>query len=140
MTGVTTATPLHQLRRRVRTGFTLIELVVVMAIIALLLTIALPRYFHSLDNGRGAVQRQNLSTIRDAIDKFFGDLGRYPDALDELVTKRYLREVPLDPVSEQRDWVVIAPPDTTLAGAVYDIRPATDKDGERGNAGTGVKP
>jgi len=130
-------TPLH----RLRAGFTLIELVVVMTIIALLLTIALPRYFHSLDNGRSAVQRQNLATLRDAIDKFFGDLGRYPDALDELVTRHYLRDVPLDPVTEQRDWVIVAPPDAALAGAVYDIRPAGDKTAERGGgAGTEARP
>jgi general secretion pathway protein G len=103
-------------------GFTLIELIVVMSIIALLLTLALPRYFHSLDNGRIMVQRQNIATLRDAIDKFFGDQGRYPDTLDELVTKRYLREVPLDPLTERRDWATVAPQDTTQ-GAVYDVRP-----------------
>jgi general secretion pathway protein G len=107
-------------------GFTLIELVVVMAVIGLLLTIALPRYMHSLDNGRAVVQRQNAATIRDAIDKFFGDQGRYPDALDELVSRRYLREVPLDPVSEDRNWVVVAPPDSNTPGAVYDVHPAVD--------------
>jgi general secretion pathway protein G len=121
-------------------GFTLIELVVVMALIALLLTISLPRYFHSLDNGRNAVHRQNLATIRDAIDKFFGDQGRYPDTLDELVTKRYLREVPLDPLTEQRNWVVVAPPDTALPGAVYDVRPGQPRDGERDAARVGGKP
>ncbi len=57
----------------------------------------MPRYFSVLDNGRLNVQRQNVATIRDAIDKFFGDQGKYPDSLDELVSKRYLRQVPLDP-------------------------------------------
>ena len=104
-------------------GFTLIELIVVMTIIALLLTLALPRYFHSLDSGRAMVQRQNLSTLRDAIDKFFGDQGRYPDTLEDLVAKRYLREVPIDPMTERRDWTIVAPQDTSQ-GSVYDVRPA----------------
>jgi general secretion pathway protein G len=103
-------------------GFTLIEMLVVMTIIALLLTLAVPRYFHSLEYGRATVQKQNVATIRDAIDKFYGDLGRYPDTLDELVTKRYLRQVPVDPVSETSSWVLIAPQDTTL-GNVFDIQP-----------------
>jgi general secretion pathway protein G len=108
---------------RAREGaFTLIEMLVVMTIIALLLTLAVPRYFHSLDYGRANVQRQNVATIRDAIDKFYGDLGRYPDTLDELVTKRYLRQVPVDPVSETSNWVLIAPQDTTL-GNVFDVQP-----------------
>lgn len=117
--------------QRSRVGFTLIELVVVMAVIGLLLTIALPRYMHTLDNGRSAVQRQNVATIRDAIDKFYGDMGRYPDALDELVTRRYLRDVPLDPVSEQRNWVVVPPPDSAQPGSVYDVHPAVDSEGSK---------
>lgn len=112
------------LRRRARgpRGFTLLEMLVVMTLIALLLTLALPRYFHALDYGRGNVQRQNVATIRDAIDKFHGDLGRYPDSLEELVTRRYLRQVPVDPVSETSNWIVVAPADTTQ-GNVYDIQP-----------------
>jgi general secretion pathway protein G len=111
------------LRRAVgRHGFTLIEMLVVMTLIAMLLTLAIPRYFSALDNGRLNVQRQNLATMRDAIDKFFGDRGKYPDSLDELVAKRYLRQVPVDPVSESANWVVVAPEDTTL-GAVYDVQP-----------------
>ena len=102
-------------------GFTLIEMLVVMTLIALLLTLAVPRYFSSLDNGRQTVQRQNLATMRDAIDKFYGDQGRYPDTLDELVAKRYLRSVPIDPVSETSNWVVSAPVDPTQ-GAVYDVQ------------------
>jgi general secretion pathway protein G len=105
-----------------RRGFTLIEMLVVMTLIAMLLTLAVPRYFSALDNGRLNVQRQNLATMRDAIDKFFGDQGKYPDSLDELVAKRYLRQVPIDPVSESSTWVVVAPEDTTL-GAVYDVQP-----------------
>jgi general secretion pathway protein G len=104
-------------------GFTLIELVVVLTLIGLLLTIAAPRYFHIIDRGRDSVQRQNVSTIRDAIDKFYGDLGRYPDSLDELVTRRYLRQVPVDPTTEQPSWTIVAPADPTQ-GAVYDIQPA----------------
>ena len=103
-------------------GFTLIEMLVVMTIIALLLTLAVPRYFHSLAYGRANVQKQNVATIRDAIDKFYGDLGRYPDTLDELVAKRYLRHVPVDPVSETTNWVLVAPEDTTL-GSVFDVQP-----------------
>ena len=103
-------------------GFTLIELVVVMALIGLLISLAAPRYFHVVDNGRVSVQRQNQAVIRDAVDKFAGDLGRYPDTLEELVAKRYLREVPQDPVSGSREWEVIAPSDG-IAGAIYDVRP-----------------
>ena len=111
-------------RRRRRCGFTLIEIVVVLTLIALLLTIAVPRYFATLDRGRLQVQQQNVAIVRDAIDKFYGDLGRYPETLEELVTKRYLRQVPVDPVSEKANWVVIAPPDAST-GAVFDLKPAS---------------
>ena len=104
-------------------GFTLIELMVVMATIALLLTLAVPRYFHAIDNGKLSVQRQNIATIRDAIDKFYGDQARYPESLQELVQARYLRSVPVDPLTEAPNWIVVAPPDPTL-GAVFDVRSA----------------
>ncbi|MDH5331637.1 MAG: type II secretion system GspH family protein, partial [Aquincola sp.] len=77
-----------------RRGFTLIEMLVVMTLIALLLTLAVPRYFSTIDNGRLNVQQQNVASLRDAIDKYFGDQGKYPDSLDDLVAKRYLRQVP----------------------------------------------
>lgn len=114
--------PSHRPEVRTSAGFTLIEMLVVMTLIALLLTLAVPRYFHSLDTGRATVQRQNVATIRDAIDKFYGDLGRYPDTLDELVAKRYLRQVPFDPVSESTSWVTVPPQDPTL-GSVFDVQP-----------------
>jgi general secretion pathway protein G len=104
-------------------GFTLIELMVVMATIALLLTLAVPRYFHAIDNGKVSVQRQNIATIRDAIDKFYGDQARYPETLEELVQARYLRSVPVDPLTDAPNWIVVAPQDPAL-GAVFDVRSA----------------
>ena len=105
-----------------RRGFTLIEMMVVLTLIAMLLTLAIPRYFAALDNGRLSVQRQNVATIRDAIDKFYGDQGKYPDSLDELVARRYLRQLPVDPVTELSNWTLVAPPDPTQ-GVVYDVQP-----------------
>jgi general secretion pathway protein G len=114
----------HALRRKSRTSsaFTLIELLVVMAIVATLLTLAVPRYFHSTDKAREAVLKQNLAQMREAIDKFYADRGRYPDSLDDLVARKYLRSVPLDPVTEStQTWSLISP-DPTARGGVFDVR------------------
>ncbi len=102
-------------------GFTLIELIVVLTLIAILLTIAVPRYFKVVDSGKLRVQHQNIAVMRDALDKYNGDQGRYPDRLQDLVDKRYLREIPVDPVSESTEWIVLAPP-AERAGAVYDVQ------------------
>src|SRR4051812_9966109 len=103
-------------------GFTLIEVLVVLAILALLLSIAAPRYFGSVDRSRETVLKQNLFQIRDALDKYFADVGRYPDTLEDLVTKRYLRGAPLDPVTgSTATWIVVAPQDRQKGG-VYDVR------------------
>ena len=103
-------------------GFTLIELMVVLAIIALLLTVAAPRYFGSLENSKEVTLKQDLATMRDAIDKFRGDLGVYPDTLDMLVERRYLRAIPADPITESATtWRVVAPPEPEK-GKVYDVK------------------
>jgi general secretion pathway protein G len=103
-------------------GFTLIELLVVLAIIGGLLAIAAPRYLHRADLAKETVLLSDLATMRDAVDKFFGDTGRYPASLDELVTRRYLRRIPPDPITESTDsWVVVAPP-APDQGAVYDVK------------------
>ena len=109
-------------------GFTLIELVVVMAIIGLLLTIAVPRYMHSIERGKEQVRQQNVAVMRNAIDQYYGDNGQYPETLDELVAKHYLRAVPVDPVNGDDKWAVIASPDETKPG-VYDVAPASAPQG-----------
>ena len=109
-----------------RRGFTLIELLVVMAIIATLLSIVAPRYYDSVKRAEEAALKQNLALMRDAIDKHYADTGRYPDSLEELVTRRYLRQVPLDPVTGARDsWVLAAPPPPE-PGRVYDVKSGSE--------------
>lgn len=107
-------------------GFTLIELLVVMAIIALLLTIVSPRYFTSVDRAREAVLKQNLSILRDAIDKYHADTGRYPASLNQLAEDRYIRAVPVDPITEEDVWVELPPPDPEMDG-VFDVHTTSDK-------------
>lgn len=103
-----------------QSGFTLIELLVVFTILALLLTLATPRYLKTMEAGKSKVQAQNIATLRDAIDKFRADQGRYPSQLDEIVAKQYLRQIPLDPVSGTRDWRSLPPPNSGETG-IYDI-------------------
>jgi len=105
-----------------KTGFTLIELLVVLAVIATLLTIALPRYFSGLEKSREAVLQQNLSMLRETLDKYYGDKGKYPDALDELVSSKYLRNLPVDPMTDSNATWVSIPPDQPELGGVYDVR------------------
>ena len=121
--------------RRTRTaGFTLLELMVVMAIIASLMTLALPRYFHSVERSREAVLKQDLHIMRDAIDKFLADRGRYPLTLEELAEKRYLRRVPSDPITDSAaSWVIVPPPEAASREGVYDVHsgaPGNSLDGE----------
>ena len=114
-----------------RRGFTLIELVVVMAIVALLISIAAPRYFKHVDRAKEAVLRQSLFVMRDAIDKFHGDMGRYPLTLDELVVKEYLRKVPVDPLTESAEsWVGIPYPGKEVG--TYDVHSGAPGDGSDG--------
>lgn len=103
-------------------GFTLIELMVVMAIIATLLAIAMPRYFSSLESSQEASLRQTLFVVRDSLDKHYGDTGRYPDSLAELVQRRYLRAMPVDPITESSDTWLILPPPPGVPGTVGDLR------------------
>lgn len=112
------------MKRRMRTGkgFTLIELLVVLSVIALMLTLALPHYFHSIDASKEKILAENLQVTRDAIDKFYGDLGRYPESLDELVGRHYLRSLPFDPITDSATTWLLVPPDEQFPGNVYNIK------------------
>ncbi|MEQ1668126.1 MAG: prepilin-type N-terminal cleavage/methylation domain-containing protein [Sulfuriferula sp.] len=121
-------------RRIKSSGFTLVELLVVMAIIALLLSLAAPRYFNSVEKSKEAVLRENLMLTRQALDKYYGDNGKYPDTLDQLVSKRYLRSLPLDPITDSNTTWVIVPPAEAEKGEVFDL-----KSGAPGNARDGTE-
>ena len=104
-----------------QTGFTLIELLVVMAIIATLLSIVAPRYFDSIEKAKEAVLRQDLKVMRDAIDQFYADFGKYPLDLEELVDRRYLRSIPIDPMTESNTTWIEMPPQNEDEEGVYDV-------------------
>lgn len=121
------------MRIRQGKGFTLIELLVVMVIIATLLSIAAPRYFGHLERAREAALRETLSVTRDALDKYLADHDSYPDRLDDLVSKRYIRALPIDPMTDSKDtWQVVAPPSPGMRGNVYDIRSGAEGNGTDG--------
>ena len=114
-------------------GFTLIELMVVLAIIATLLSLIAPRYFHSVDKSKEAALKADLNGMRDAIDKYYGDNAKYPATLEDLVAKKYLRSIPPDPVTgSDQTWILISPGDPEKGG-VYDV-----KSGAGGVAGDGT--
>jgi general secretion pathway protein G len=116
----------------IQRGFTLIELIVVMTIVSLLLTLAAPRYFRSIERSKETVLKANLTSTRDALDKFHSDTGKYPDQLDDLVSKHYLRTLPWDPVLERADAWTIEPPADGQTGAVYNIHSSAEGSGSNG--------
>ena len=103
-------------------GFTLIELMVVLTVIALLLSVVVPDYVGRMRKAEEAVLKENLVVMRDALDKHYADAGKYPAALDELVSKRYLRAIPPDPFTQSPTTWVAVPPSDPQKGGVYDVR------------------
>ena len=121
------------MRRTRLFGFTLIELMVVMAIIGTLLAVVGPRYFRSLEHARETALQQDLAIMREAIGHFYSDLNRYPKDLNELVARRYLKQIPQDPVSGSSESWIMIPPSDPQQGGLYDIA-----SGAPGNAMNGV--
>jgi general secretion pathway protein G len=103
-------------------GFTLVELMVVLTVIALLMSIVVPDYIGRVRRAEEAALKENLMVMRDALDKHYADVGRYPGSLEELVSRRYLRSIPNDPFTQtSSSWIVVAPADPQKGG-VYDVR------------------
>ena len=105
-------------------GFTLVELMVVLAIIALLISVVVPDYVGRMRRAEEAVLQENLALMRDSLDKHYADTGRYPATLDELVTKHYLRAIPKDPFTQSASTWVAVPPQDTRKGNVWDVKSA----------------
>lgn len=118
-------------------GFTLIELLVVFAIIALLVTIVAPRYFNSVEKSKEVVLKQDLATMRDALDKYYGDTGKYPDSLETLVSKSYLRKLPVDPMTDSATTWAVVPPEDIEKGGVFDVRSGAPGNGRDGTPYSG---
>ncbi|NHZ96936.1 prepilin-type N-terminal cleavage/methylation domain-containing protein [Massilia sp. CCM 8734] len=118
---------------RLTRGFTLIELLVVLGIVALLLTLAVPRFFPSIDSAKDTILADNLRNTRAVIDQYYADTGRYPDSLEQLVEKKYLRNIPVDPVADSSTSWILVPPEDTTKGNLYSIKsgaPGNDRNGK----------
>lgn len=107
-------------------GFTLIELMIVMAVIAVLVSVAVPMYQKSVIRARETVLRQNLFTLRTVIDEYTYDKAKAPQSLEDLVREGYLRQVPIDPITGQADWEIIMEDAVTSVNqtepGIFDVR------------------
>jgi general secretion pathway protein G len=102
-------------------GFTLVELMVVLTVIALLLSVVVPDYVGRMKRAEEAVLQENLAVMRDALDKHYADAGAYPNSIEDLVAKRYLRSIPTDPFTRSNTSWIAVPPADPKKGGVFDI-------------------
>lgn len=116
-----------------RRGFTIIELLVVMTVLAVLASLVVPRYMDKVDTARETVLKQDLQGLRTAIDQFYRDQSRYPESLEELVSKRYIRSIPVDPITEQSSSWVPVPPKEGGSG-VFDVKSGSPRQARDGSA------
>lgn len=117
-------------------GFSLLELMIVISVIIILAAIVLPQYHKTIRHTQEAVLRDNLFKMRSLLDQFAADKGKLPQSLDELVSEGYMREVPVDPFTEQKDWTVVTgedPNSTSGEQGVTDVHSASTEQSSLGN-------
>jgi general secretion pathway protein G len=112
-------------------GFTLLELITVVAIISILVSIALPNYRGALMQSREAVLKEDLYRFRDLIDQYYADKGKYPASLEALIEDGYLKKMPIDPMTGQADWEAVPaesdPDNPTETPGIQDVRSASEQ-------------
>ena len=109
-----------------KNGYTLIELMVVLTIIGILATLAQPNFQRTIIRAKEASLRQSLFVLRDVIDQYYADHGKYPETLEDLVEERYIRSVPEDPFTHSTSSWIIIPPEGGARGGVYDVHSGSD--------------
>ena len=119
---------------KIERGFSLLELMIAMFILIILLSVALPTYQRTVRQARETVLEENLFQMRRAIDQYGADKGKLPQSLDDLVTDEYLRELPIDPVSEKREWTLIMGDDVNSTDGEQGLKDVKSKtEGEDSN-------
>ena len=124
-------------KSEIERGFTLLELMISMFIIIILLSVALPTYQNTMQQARETVLKENLFQMRRAIDQYTADKGKMPQSLDDLITGEYLREKPIDPVTEKSDWTEISGEDINSKDAAQGLKDV--KSTAPGEDGAGIK-
>ena len=120
-------------------GFTLIELMIVISMMMILIAIAIPAYRMSIERAREGVLKQNLFTLRSLLSQYTLDKQKAPEALDDLVTAGYIKQIPNDPMTNKADWTVVQEDETLMSpdeqsGGIDDVHSASDQTGSDGTA------